>query len=87
MEVVFHFQCLFGGTHSARRRGRGVAVLTVADGEVQGRMEPAAALQGLPATTCPSMEQRASRAWSQWLRPPRPQAWPQPLHRRCRSES
>ena len=38
-------------------------------------------------TTCPSMEQRASRAWSQWLRPPRPQAWPQPLHRRCRSES
>ena len=30
---------------------------------------------------------RASRAWSQCLRPPRPQAWPQTLHRRCRSES
>lgn len=27
--------------------GRGVAVLTVADGEVQGRVEPAAAPQGL----------------------------------------
>ena len=36
MEVVFHFQRLFRGTHSARRRGRGVVVLTVADGEVQG---------------------------------------------------
>ena len=57
MEVVFHFQCLFGGTHSARRRGRGVAVLTVADGEVQGRMEPAAALQALPerGTLCRDM--------------------------------
>lgn len=63
MEVVFHFQCLFGGTHSARRRGRGVAVLTVADGEVQGRMEPAAALQGLPerVTSCRDMGRASFR--------------------------